>query len=169
VAAPALINPPPPLLTLDSMSGNLEWFRNNICSALIHDPRGHRVRFLETDFIHLNKVEDKYGNEPKNASLALREIERNRIMFKAGRFDPQRARELPWALSIARTPWKIVENWQVLGRGYPGEAYLANFGDVEKNVYRVLVCEVLGALRRPVTIFPRERFSALELGRQLWP
>src|SRR5258708_4198601 len=131
------IDNPPAALALDSLHDNLEWFRANVCSIMIHDPRGHRVRFLDTDFLHLNKIVDKYGREHKNAKLALEEIERQRIVFKAGRFDPRRATELPWAVAIARTPWCILENWQPLGRGYPGEAYIANFGTEQDTIFRV--------------------------------
>lgn len=167
MAAPVLV--PAALLPLDSLKSNLEWFRSNLCSAHIRDPRGCRVRFLGTDFIHLNKLVDKYGKEPRNARLALEEIERGRITFKPGRFNPKRAVELAWAVDIATQPWRIVPNWQALGRGYPGEAYIANFGTAEKPAFRVLICEVIGELRRPVTIFPRERFSKLELATVLWP
>ena len=63
----------------------------------------------------------------------------------------------------------IVPNWQVMGRANPGEAYIKNFGTEERPVYRVLVCGFAGQLRRPVTIFPRERFAQREIHPILWP
>ena len=157
----------PALLPLNDMQDLLRWYRLNLCEAEIRDPRGHRVRFLPENFIHLIKLTTKYGNEPKNASIALEEIERGRIKLVAGRFDPQRASELSWVRLIAADPWRIVPNWQALGRG--DEAYVRNFGTENNPMYRVLVCEVTGMLRQAVTVFPRERVSTRELAEVLWP
>jgi hypothetical protein len=143
------------------------WYRRNLCDAEIRDPRGYRVRFLPENFVHLIKLMTKYGKEPRNASITLEEIERGRIRLVAGRFDPQRASELSWIRAIAADPWRIVPNWQVLGRG--DEAYIRNFGTESAPVYRILVCEVIGTLRQAVTVFPRERISAKELASVLWP
>jgi hypothetical protein len=157
----------PALLPLSDTRELLRWYRLNLCEAEIRDPRGCRVRFLPENFIHLVKLTTKYGKEPKNASVAIEEIERGRIKLVAGRFDAQRAAELSWIHPIAAAPWRIVPNWQALGRG--DEAYIRNFGTADAPVYRVLVCEVLGTLRQAVTVFPRERISAKELAVSLWP
>jgi hypothetical protein len=66
-------------------------------------------------------------------------------------------------------PTMIVPNWQVMGRANPGEAYIKNFGTEMRAVYRVLVCGFAGQLRRPVTIFARERFAQREIQPILWP
>jgi hypothetical protein len=157
----------PALLPLNDIRELLRWYRLRLCEAEIRDPRGYRVRFLPENFIHLVKLTTKYGKEPKNASVAVEEIERGRIKLVAGRFDAQRAAELSWIHPIAAVPWRIVPNWQALGRG--DEAYIRNFGTENAPVYRVLVCEVLGTLRQAVTVFPRERISAKELAVILWP
>lgn len=157
------------ILTLDltSLAELLGWYDQNLCSAVLVDPRGYRVRFLRENFIHLIKLKTKFGDEPKNARLALDEIERRRMQLKPGRFDPKRATELPWAAEVARSPDMICRNWQVLGRG--DEAYIKNFGSVEHPKFRVLVCEVFGTLRQAVTVFPRERIGEAELGCRIWP
>jgi hypothetical protein len=157
----------PALLPLNDMRELLRWYRVNLCEAEIRDPRGYRVRFLPENFIHLIKLTTKYGNEPKNASVTIEEVERGRIQLVAGRFDPQRAPELSWIRSIAADPWRIVPNWQALGRG--DEAYIRNFGTENAPLYRILVCEVFGMLRQAVTVFPRERIGPKELAVVLWP
>jgi hypothetical protein len=157
----------PALLLMNNMQELLRWYRLNLCEAVIYDPRGCRVRFLPANFIHLIKLTNKYGEEPKNARLALEEIERGRIKLVPGRFDPQRTLEMSWIRSIASDPWKIVPNWQALGRG--DEAYIRNFGTERQPIYRVLVCEIIGTTRQAVTVFPRERICQKELGRILWP
>jgi hypothetical protein len=157
----------PALLPLNDMRELLRWYRRNLCHAEIRDPRGYRVRFLPENFVHLIKLTTKYGKEPRNASLTLAEIERGRVRLVAGRFDPQRASELSWIRSVVTDPWRIVGNWQVVGRG--DEAYVRNFGTDDTPLYRVLVCEVVGTLRQAVTVFPRERISSKELGSVLWP
>jgi hypothetical protein len=157
----------PALLPLNDMRELLRWYRLNLCEAEMRDPRGYRVRFLPENFIHLVKLTTKYGKEPKNAGVALEEIERGRIKLVGGRFDAQRAAELSWVQPIAGMPWRIVPNWQEMGRG--DEAYIRNFGGEGEPIYRVLVCEVIGTLRQAVTVFPRERISARELATILWP
>ena len=157
----------PALLPLDDMRDLLRWYRLSVCEAEMTDPRGHRVRFLTENFVHLIKLTTKYGKEPKNASIAIEEIQRGRVRFVAGRFDTQRASELSWIRSIVTDPWRIVPNWQALGRG--DEAYIRNFGTDDAPVYRILVCEVIGTLRQAVTVFPRERVGARELAVTLWP
>jgi len=157
----------PALLPLRDMRDLLRWYRVNLCEADIRDPRGYRVRFVPENFVHLIKLTTKHGKEPKSASMAIEEIERGRIRLVAGRFDIQRASELSWIRPIATNPWRIVANWQALGRG--DEAYVRNFGTPEAPIYRVLVCEVLGTMRQAVTVFPRERIGAKELGKVLFP
>lgn len=157
----------PALLPLNDMQELLRWYRLNLCDSEIRDPRGYRVRFLPENFVHLIKLTTKYAKEPKNASIAIEEIERGRIRLVAGRFDVQRASELSWIRSIVTDPWRIVPNWQTLGRG--DEAYIRDFGMENAPVYRVLVCEAIGRLRQVVTVFPRERISARELAERLWP
>ena len=149
----------PALLALHDLKELLDWYRLNLCEIELRDPRGHRVRFLPENFIHLIKLTNKYGKEPKNARMALEEIERGRMKLTAGHFDQQRAPELSWIRLIATDPWRIVPNWVKLGRG--DEAYIRNFGTNEAPLYRVLVCEVLGKLRQPVTVSP-----ATELGKR---
>jgi hypothetical protein len=157
----------PETLPLDSMLTLFEWYRTNVCETEITEVRGFRIKFLPENFIHLIKLKNKYNKEPKNARLALDEIRRGRVNFKAGQFDPQRAKELSWASLIAREPDRICVNWKA--DGHSGEAYIKNFGTLEYPRYRVLICEVLGTQRRPVTIFPRDHITGKELYTQVWP
>jgi hypothetical protein len=99
--------------------------------------------------------------------LALKEIERGNIKFLDGCYDAQRASELSWIRLIACDHWRIVPNWQELGRG--DEAYIRNFGTEGDPAYRVLVCKVIGTLRQAITVFPREKFTGKEFHRILWP
>jgi hypothetical protein len=145
----------------------LAWYDLNLCNATLLDPRGYRVRFLYENFIHLIQLKTKYGKEPKNARMALDGIERGRIVLKAGRFDCQRAMELPRAADIAQNPDMICTNWQALGRG--DEAYVKNFGTKDCPQFRVLICEVLGTVRQAVTVFPRERIGDAERRCKIWP
>lgn len=156
-----------PILQLTSIKELLAWYDLNLCNAVLLDPRGYRVRFLYENFIHLIQLRTKYGKEPKNARMAIDGIERGRILFKAGRFDPQRAMELPRAADIAQAPDMICTNWQVLGRG--DEAYVKNFGTKACPEFRVLICEVFGTVRQAVTVFPRERMGEVERRCQIWP
>jgi len=157
------------LLALTTMLDLFTWYRRNLVETELYDPRGNRVRFLETDFVHLIKMTNRYGDEPKNARMTIEQIKSGRIQLVAGRFDAQRAQELCHARTIACEPWRIVPNWQPLGRANPGEAYIKNIGADNDPIYRVLICGVEGRARRPVTIFPREGFSAKHLAGQLWP
>lgn len=157
----------PETLKLESMLSLFEWYRTNVCETEVTEIRGHRIKFLPENFIHLIKLTNKYGQEPKNARLALDEIRRGRIDFKPSRFDPQRAKELSWATLIAREPDRICVNWKV--DGHSGEAYIKNFGTLECPRYRVLICEIHGTQRRPVTIFPRDHIAGKELYTQVWP
>lgn len=157
----------PALLPLHDMRELLRWYQLNLCDAVILDPRGFRVRFLAANFVHLIKLTNKYGEEPRNARKALEEIGRGRIKFTAGRFDSQRASELSWVRLLASDPWRIVPNWQALGRG--DEAYIRNFGTPENPIYRVLVCEITGTIRQVVTVFPRERISNSDIFEVIWP
>lgn len=154
-------------LPLTSIKELLDWYDLNLCNTVFVDPRGYRVRFLRENFIHLIQLRTSFGKEPKNARIALEEIERGRIVLRAGRFNPQRARELPSAGEIARRPDMICRNWQVLGRG--NEAYVRNFGTEQCPRYRVLICEIAGTVRQAVTVFPRERIGELDRRYQIWP
>lgn len=154
-------------LQLSTLKEMLRWYELNLCDVNLADPRGYRVRFLRENFIHLIQLRNKYGEEPKNARLALEEIERERITLKPGRFDAQRATELPRASEIATHPDLICTNWQALGRG--DEAYVKNFGTERSPQYRVLICEVIGTLRQAVTVFPRESIGDMERRCQVWP
>jgi len=157
----------PELLALTSIREVLEWYEQNLCRVRLLDPRGFRVRFLPENFIHLIQLKNKYGEEPRNARIALQEIRNGKIQFVAGRFDPQRTAELPWATRIAIDPERICGNWQVLGRG--DEAYIKNFGTGQDPQYRVMVCKIVGTIRQVITIFPRARFGDRELQSQIWP
>jgi hypothetical protein len=158
---------PPDILPLNSIRELLEWYEDNLCGTMLHDPRGYRVRFLPETLIHLMQLKTKYGDEPKNKRIALDQIRSGRIQLVAGRFDAQRTQELSWACEIARHPDVICQNWQALGTG--GEAYVKNFGSAQDPLFRVMICEVVGTLREVITIFPRERIGAKELLAQIWP
>lgn len=134
----ALIPTTPGLLPLTSLVDLYRWYRLNLCQPEILDCRGYRVRFQDTDFVHLIKLTDKYGKEPKNRRMSIEQIESGRVHLVAGRFDARRTQELTWARSIIQGPTMIVPNWQVMGRANPGEAYIKNFGTEIRAVYRVL-------------------------------
>jgi hypothetical protein len=139
------------------------------CGKELIDPRGYRVHFLDTDFVHLIKLIDKYGQEPRNRRMTIDQICSGRILLKRDRFDVCRAQELSWARSIIESPDLIVPNWQIMGKANPGDAYIKNFGAGERKVYHVLICGHAGKRRRAVTIFPRERFADREVATVLWP
>ena len=162
----------PARLPLNNLPALLRWYRVNLCECDLRDPRSFRVRFLPTNFVHLIfvhliKITNKFGQEPSNAKRAVAEIERGRLTLVPGRFDPQRAQELPWIRLIATEPSRIVLNWSALGRG--DEAYIRNFGSSESPVYRVLVCKIVGTLRQAITVFPRERLGCAEMSATVWP
>ena len=157
----------PFLLKLDTLPELLGWYEANLCYAQVNDPRGYRVRFNVEDFVHLVKLTNKYGCEPKNRRLAIAEIRRNSFSSKEGRFDRQRALELPRARELATHPDYICANWQALGTG--DEVFVKNFGSAATPQYRVLVCKVRGTTRIAITIFPRERIAERDLNTQIWP
>jgi hypothetical protein len=159
----------PAYLPINSMIELLTWYRLNLCRCEIRDPRGYRVLFPEPEFVHLIKLETKYGKEPSNRPLVISQIDCGRVQLVAGRFSVRRARELSWAKSIVADPWKILPNWQALGRANPGEVYVRNFGTAEKPVLRSLVCGIKGQTRRVVTHFPRGHFSKQIIATAVWP
>jgi len=157
----------PPPLELTSMKELLEWYLTHLCTVRVIDPRGYRVRFRPENFVHLILIKNKYGEEPRNAHLTLREIEKERICFTSGRYDQQRAREISWARTIAENPDFICGNWQALGTG--NEAYVRNLGSHDTPQHRVLICKVIGTVRQAITIFPRERIGEKESFAKIWP
>jgi hypothetical protein len=100
------------------------WYRVNLCAKAIIDPRGYRVTFLDTDFVHLIKLTDRYGKEPKNRRMTIEQIQSGRVALVPGRIDLRRAQELTWVRSIIERPTMIVPNWQIMGRANPGDAYI---------------------------------------------
>ena len=160
----------PALLAITSALQLFDWYRLNLCAKELVDPRGQRVRFLNTDFVHLVKFTDRYGNEPRNRRMTIEQIQSGRVQLTPGRFDVRRAQELSWARSIIENPTMIVSNWQPMGIANPGDAYIRNFGvEGGRPIYRVLICGHAGLKRRAVTIFPRERFAEREIQTVLWP
>ena len=159
----------PALLPITTLLDLFNWYRLNLCGKGTLDPRGCRVSFLDTDFVHLIKLTDKYGEEPKNRRMTIEQIQSGRITLNPTRFQIQRAQELSWSRSIIECPTIIVPNWQAMGRAIPGDAYIKNFGTEAQPVYRVLICGHAGKKRWAVTIFPRERFANREIANVLWP
>ena len=156
----------PKLLPLDSIQDVLQWYETNICNKELRDPRGCRVRFQVEHFVHLIKLTNKYGKEPKNRRAAIEDIRSGKIQFVEGRYNEQRASELPWAVELVTAPHCICPNWQAMGSG--DENYLRNFGTEDYPQWRVLVCKVIGQTRHCSTIFPRE-IHARQLDLRLWP
>jgi hypothetical protein len=154
------------LLPLDNIQDVLQWYENNLCKVELRDPRGHRVRFQVEHFIHLIKLTNKYGQEPKNRRLAIEEIRSGKIQFVAGRFSEQRASEIPWAVELATQPECVCPNWQALGSG--DENYVRNFGTESSPQWRVLVCKVIGETRHFSTLFPRD-VREKHLAVKIWP
>ena len=169
--------PPPPewaegtpaVLPVTTLLDLFYWYRHNLCGKEIVDPRGYRVTFLDTDFVHLIKLTDKFGKEPKNRRMTIEQILFGRITLNPNRIQIRRAQELSWARSIIESPTMIVPNWQAMGRAIPGDAYIKNFGTESQPIYRVLICGHAGKKRWAVTIFPRERFADREIATVLWP
>lgn len=159
----------PDLLSITTLADLFEWYCVNLCGKALTDPRGRQVSFLDTDFVHLIKLLDKYGKEPRNRRMTIQQIRSGRISLVPGRIDIRRATELSWARSIVESPTMIVPNWQIMGKANPGDAYIKNFGTKERPVYRVMICGHAGLKRFPVTIFPRERFADREVRPILWP
>jgi hypothetical protein len=167
-SAAALALATPALLPLTTLSDLFIWYSQNLCDKSFVDPRGLRVSFADTDFVHLIKLKDKYGKEPRNARMTIEQIQSGRITLHPGRLDIRRAQELSWARSIIESPDKIVSNWQVMGRANPGDAFIKNFGTEEMPHHRVLICGHAGLKRRVVTIFARDR-PGREVTPILWP
>jgi len=154
------------LLPLDSIQEVLRWYEQNLCNVDLRDGRGYRVRFKPEHFIHHIKLTNKYGKEPKNRVLALEEIRSGKIQFVPGRYNAQRAAEIPWAVELATYPYCICPNWQALGSG--DEVYVRNFGTEEIPQWRALVCKIVGETRHFSTLFPRE-IRAKHLVTKIWP
>jgi len=49
---------PPALLALGTLLVLFLWDQQNLCGRSFLDPRGYRVSFDETDFVHLIKLKD---------------------------------------------------------------------------------------------------------------
>jgi hypothetical protein len=159
----------PAVLQITTQLNLFNWYRLNLCGREIMDPRGFRVSFLDTDFVHLIKLTDKFGKEPKNHRMTIEQIQSGRITLNPSRLQIRRAQELSWARSIIEAPDTIVPNWQAMGRVIPGDAYIKNFRKEGLPIYRVLICGHAGKKRWPVTIFARERFADREIATKLWP
>jgi hypothetical protein len=153
-------------LVLDSIQEVLKWYERNVCNVELRDPRGYRVRFKVEHFIHHIKLTNKYGREPRNRKLAIEEIKAGKIQFVEGRYNQQRASEIPWAVELATAPDHICENWQALGTG--DENYVRNFGTPDFPQWRVLVCKVIGETRHFSTLFPCD-VRDKHLARKIWP
>jgi hypothetical protein len=166
---PAWAEGTPAQIQITTLLDLFNWYRLNLCGQEILDPRGSRVSFLETDFVHLIKLTDKYGKEPKNRRMTIEQIQSGRITLNPSRIQIRRAQELSWARSIIESPTMIVPNWQAMGRAIPGDAYIKNFGTESQPIYRVLICGHAGKKRWAVTIFPRERFADREIANVIWP
>ena len=158
----------PAVLPITTLLDLFNWYRLNLCGREVVDPRGYRVTFLDTDFVHLIKLTDKYGKEPKNRRMIIEQIQSGRITLNPSRIQIRRAQELTWARPIIESPSMIVPNWQAMGRAIPGDAYIKNFGTEGQPIYRVLICGHAGKKRWAVTIFPRERFADREIATIFW-
>ena len=101
--------------------------RTSDCS--FRDPRGYAISFQDTDFVHLIKLKDKFGKEPRNARMTIDQIQSGRITLVPGRLEVRRAQELSWAQTIIESPTMIVPNWQIMGRANPGDAYIKTFAN----------------------------------------
>ncbi|MES2390082.1 MAG: hypothetical protein V4555_00470 [Acidobacteriota bacterium] len=159
----------PALLPITTLLDLFTWYTQNLCDRFFVDPRGYRVTFQDTDFVHLIKLKDKFGKEPKNARMTIEQIQSGRITLVPARLDIRRAQELSWARSIIESPTKIVPNWQIMGRANPGDAYIKTFGSEALTHHRVMICGHAGLKRRVVTIFARDRFAEREVNPVLWP
>jgi hypothetical protein len=56
----------PALLPLISLRELFDWYELNLCGKELTDPRGYRVFFQDTDFVHLIKLRDKYNDYRAN-------------------------------------------------------------------------------------------------------
>jgi hypothetical protein len=106
----------PALLPINSMAELLDRYQVNLCGKELIDPRGYRVHFLDTDFVHLIKIVDNYGKEPRNRRMTIDQIRSGRITLVRQRIDIRRTQEPAWARSIIESPTMIVPNWQVMGK-----------------------------------------------------
>jgi hypothetical protein len=88
----------PAVLPITTLLDLFNWYRQNLCSREIVDPRGCRVTFLDTDFVHLIKLTDKYGKEPKNRRMSIEQILSGRITLNPSRIQIRRAQELSLGL-----------------------------------------------------------------------
>jgi len=149
------------LLNLTSIQAALQWYEQNVCNVDLRDTRGFRVRFQSEHFIHHIKLTNKYGKEPKNRAAVLQEIRSGKIHFVTGRYNPQRASEIPWAVELATEPDCICPNWQALGSG--DENYVKNFGTTTAASFGM-------QSNRPAQtlLFPRE-VKEKELATKVWP
>jgi hypothetical protein len=165
----------PPFPPLNSMVNLFKWYERHFCRGEIVDCRNFRVAFCEEDFVHLVKIVDRYGREPKNRADTIRRIKAGEFkMFNGTKHSPanfsvRRAKDLACIRSVIQDPWMIVPNWQPLGKANPGEAYIRDFGKAGRRRFRVLICGIAGRRRSPVTMFPRQRFAAEEILIKLWP
>lgn len=159
----------PERLRLISLQELLRWYRLNLVASEIRDPRGYRVLFPEPEFVHLIKLVTREGREPRNRQLTIQQIDSGRLQLVADRISLSRASELSWAKLIVADPWRILPNWQPMGKANPGEIYIRNFGTEKEPVMRSLVCGITGQTRRVVTHFPRAHFSKQLLDTALWP
>jgi hypothetical protein len=158
----------PDTLPLNSLVEIFDWYRTNLCTTRLEDPRGFRIRFVPETFVHLIKLKNKFGREPKNARMTIDQIRRGRIKLREGNHDAQRACELSWARLIVTEPDRICVNWKE-NNVTSGEAYIKNFGSTQSPKFRILICQVHGTSRDPVTIFPREEIRGKELNTLVWP
>lgn len=161
--------PSPPL---DSMPALFCWYSKYLCNAELRDPRGFRVCFEPNAFVHLAKITDKYGREPKNKQLAIGQMQRGRfplIHGKTPNYDPERVRNLAFAAALTQKPDFIVKNWQAQGSAYPGEVYVRDFGTSGRRKYRILICKINGLKRVPVTAFAKQSIMHMESFVRLWP
>jgi hypothetical protein len=165
----------PPSPPFDSMFNLFNWYVRYFCRQSIVDCRGYSVEFRENDFVHLVKIVDRFGKEPRNRAETIRKIKAGEFkMFNGSsrlvpNFSASRAKDRACAPSLIKAPEMIVPNWQTLGKANPGEAYIRNFGRGDRRRYRVLICGIAGRRRFPVTLFPRQRFAADEIAIILYP
>jgi hypothetical protein len=100
----------PAILPITTLLDLFNWYRINLCGKEIADPRGYRVTSLDTDFVHLIKLTDKYGKEPKNHRMTIEQIQSGRVTLNPSRIQIRRAQELSWARPIIEAPTMIVPN-----------------------------------------------------------
>ncbi len=171
----------PPKLHVAALKNIYEWYVKNLCADSIVDPRGNRVRFFPTTFIHLAEVKNKSGQEPVHRDAVLKKIKKGCFRSRGGghvRTDwgqllqnlgsaLPRTKELSWAKLIASEPTQIFLDRRGLETGT--ETYVRNFGTDADPLYRVMICKVNGHNRDVITIFPRERIDSKKIQKQLWP